>query len=92
MSTAANVLFNSLLYPPAPPATTVTTTNRFTQIPPEHQPYGQYTALAYNYNDLVGYPVPIMLPPIFKDHPTEADVLTFDRDQGKVIHQNTRNV
>lgn len=32
----------------------------------EQQPYGQYAALAYNYLDPVGYPMPIRLPPIFE--------------------------
>lgn len=38
----------------------------------QQQAYGQYTALAYNYNHYaagipVGFPMPIKLPPIFQD-------------------------
>ena len=89
MTASINVLFDSSTY--APPAVP-TLTSYFTSIPPEHQPYGQYAALALNYLDPVGYPTAIRLPPIFKDHLTNADVSIFDRSQSKLVAQNTRNV
>lgn len=59
MSITTNVLMTS-----SPLWTTATT--HFPAVgATSHQPYGQYAALAYNYLDPVGFPMPIKLPPIF---------------------------
>ncbi|MEI6711199.1 MAG: hypothetical protein WCK88_03015 [bacterium] len=89
MATTSDILFNSSLYPPTPP-TTISTNYRFTSIPPEHQPYGQYAALAFNYLDLAGFPMPIKLPPILKTGGNTIQI--FDRTVGTLAAKDPLNV
>lgn len=56
------------------------------------QPYGQHEALAFNYDDPVGYPVPIQLPPVFKLDAQITQVNVFDRSATALIPQDIPNI
>ena len=56
-----------------------------------HQAYGQYAALAFNYLDPVWYPIPIMLPPVFKAW-AQVWVFTRDTSTNRVVDKNVSEV